>query len=113
MTIVKTSATFKKHFITALTVLGISLIFSFALAKSANRARPAANQPRTGTISVAQNETQKSANNENSTSSEKETGESSSDEKKETGGAKKGPLKDFRPSEQIEAEQAVDFPYDI
>ncbi|MGD8962265.1 MAG: hypothetical protein PVH43_07105 [Desulfobacterales bacterium] len=64
-------------------------------------------------IRLAQKETQNATNDENSTASEKEADQTSSDEKKESGGVKKRPLKDFRPSEQIEAEQAVDFPYDI
>jgi hypothetical protein len=34
-------------------------------------------------------------------------------EEKESSGVTKKPLKDFQPSEKIEAEQAVDFPYDI
>ena len=113
MMIVKTSITFKKRLITAVTMLGIALIFNFALAESTNQEQPVGNQPNSEIISVAQNETQNATNDENSTSSEKEAAESSSDEKKESGGAKKRPLKDFRPSEQIEAEQAVDFPYDI
>ena len=101
----KTSATFGKRLMTAVTLLGISLIFNTALAQSMNQAQPVGSQPNTGITSVAQNETQNADDDENSSSSKKEAAESSSDEKR--------PLKDFRPSEQIEAEQAVDFPYDI
>ncbi len=35
------------------------------------------------------------------------------DENQTSTGGKKKPVKTFRPSERIEAEQAVDFPYDI
>jgi hypothetical protein len=153
--IVKTSSTFNKRLITAVTLLGISLIFNSALAESTttrtaggldltaiggkrqgrevpqslrvkpgakhpvwktqstNQTQPAGNQPNSGMIRLAQKETQNATNDENSTASEKEADQTSSDEKKESGGVKKRPLKDFRPSEQIEAEQAVDFPYDI
>ena len=62
---------------------------------------------------VAQNETQTAPKEETAPSSENSTSESKTQEKKESAGAKEKPLKEFRPSERIEAEQAVDFPYDI
>ena len=65
------------------------------------------------TMIVAQKEVQTGTNDKSAPRSEsKETG-SKSDNKKEPNKAKKKPLKDFKPSERIEAEQAVDFPYDI
>ena len=65
------------------------------------------------TMIVAQNETQTAPSDKEAPMSEsKETG-SKTDNKKESSDAKKKPLKDFKPSERIEAEQAVDFPYDI
>ena len=68
------------------------------------------NPPR---ITVAQNETQTATNEKNASSATSNEPESKADEKKESTGVKKKPLKDFQPSERIEAEQTVDFPYDI
>jgi len=62
---------------------------------------------------VAQNETQTTAGDNNATAPENNKPESETDEKKAPAGADKKPSKDFQPSEKIEAEQAVDFPYDI
>ena len=64
-------------------------------------------------ITIAQNETQKASNEKTASSPTKKESESKADEKKESTSAKEKPLKDFQPSERIEAEQAVDFPYDI
>ena len=113
MIIVKTSATVNQRLISAMALLVILLIFNTARSESTNPAQHAENQRNTETIRVAQNETQDAANDESSTSSEKEADKSSSDEKKAPSGIKERPLKDFKPSEKIEAEQAVDFPYDI
>ena len=65
------------------------------------------------TLSVAQAETQTQNNDEKASPPEDTESKSKSDEAKESGGIKERPLKDFQPSEKIEAEQAVDFPYDI
>ena len=65
------------------------------------------------TVIVAQNESQTAGNETKEPSEAGKQPESKTDEKKKSTGAKKKPLKDFRPSERIEAEQAVDFPYDI
>jgi hypothetical protein len=46
-------------------------------------------------------------------SSESSASEPKTQEKKESAEDQEKLLKDFRPSERIEAEQAVDFPYDI
>ena len=64
-------------------------------------------------VTVAQSENQTTAPQRDSSSSESQPSESQAEEKKETTAPKNRKLKDFRPSEQIEAEQAVDFPYDI
>jgi hypothetical protein len=62
---------------------------------------------------IAQNETQPAADEKNATATEsRETGIKAG-EAQESTAAQKRLLKDFKPSEQIEAEQAVDFPYDI
>ena len=62
---------------------------------------------------VAQNETQMATDEKNAPSTESTEPEIKNDKSQESTAAKKRPLKDFKPSEQIEAEQAVDFPYDI
>jgi hypothetical protein len=113
MMIVKTFAAFKKRLVIAVTLLGIPLTFNFTLAESTPPSQPAGDRSNTAISSFAQNETQNATNDKKAASSEKETVESGSDEKKESGGVKKSPLKDFQPSEKIEADQAVDFPYDI
>ena len=65
------------------------------------------------TLIVAQNETQTATDEKNAPSTESTEPEIKTDKSQESTAAKKRPLKDFKPSEQIEAEQAVDFPYDI
>jgi hypothetical protein len=65
------------------------------------------------TVIVAQNETQTATNDKDESSPEVKEREINTDEKKESAGAEEKPLKDFQPSEKIEADQAVDFPYDI
>jgi hypothetical protein len=62
---------------------------------------------------IAQSTTQAPAAEEPAASTKDQKAESSTAEKKEAENKSKTPRKSFRPSEQIEAEQAVDFPYDI
>ena len=62
---------------------------------------------------IAQNETDTSAGDKETPASENSESKSKTDNKKKSSTAKKQTLKDFKPSERIEAEQAVDFPYDI
>jgi hypothetical protein len=62
---------------------------------------------------VAQNETQTATDEKKPPSPESKEPEIKPREAQESSAAKKKPLKDFKPSEQIEAGQAVDFPYDI
>ncbi len=69
--------------------------------------------PNQDTVIVAQNETQTATGDAKPPSTQNKEPETQTDEKKESTGETKKPLKDFQPSEQIEAEQAVDFPYDI
>jgi cytoskeletal protein RodZ len=74
---------------------------------------PYQNQSIQDSVVVAQNETQTTTPEKTEPSSESNASESQTQKKKTSAEAKKKPLKDFRPSETIEAEQAVDFPYDI
>ncbi|MEJ2729384.1 MAG: hypothetical protein P8185_12895 [Deltaproteobacteria bacterium] len=62
---------------------------------------------------IAQNETQTATDEKNPPSTESKQPEIKTGEEQESTAAQKRPLKDFKPSEQIEADQAVDFPYDI
>jgi hypothetical protein len=74
---------------------------------------PYQEQPIQDSVVVAQNETQTTTQEKTEPSSESNASESQTQKKKTSAEAKQRPLKDFRPSERIEAEQAVDFPYDI
>jgi hypothetical protein len=62
---------------------------------------------------VAQSQTRVSAPETDPSTSESSESESQRPEEKDPAAAKKKPLEDFQPTEKIEADQAVDFPYDI
>ena len=62
---------------------------------------------------VGQSQTPASTPQKNSQASESRDSESRSQEAQNSGAAEKKPLKEFKPTEKIEADQAVDFPYDI
>jgi hypothetical protein len=62
---------------------------------------------------VAQNETQTTSGEKKAPPTESKEPAVKTGETQESTAAQKRPLKDFKPSEQIEADQAVDFPYDI
>lgn len=66
-------------------------------------------------VMVAQGETRPITKEKTAPSSGNSVSESKTREKEESdeAQAQEKPLKEFRPSERIEAEQAVDFPYDI
>jgi hypothetical protein len=102
--VVKTLAGFKGHAIIAVALLGFLVIAKWDVqAEPSNSYR----------VTVAQNETKTATNEKKASSSTSKEPESKTDEKKESTSVKRKPLKDFQPSERIEAEQAVDFPYDI
>jgi len=102
--VVKRLAGFKSLAIIAFAMLGFLVIVKcHGQADASNLYR----------VTVAQNETQTATNEKNASSPASKEPESKADEKKESTSAKEKPLKDFKPSERIEAEQAVDFPYDI
>jgi hypothetical protein len=102
--VVKTLAGFKR-----LTTITFAMLGFLVIAKWDVQAEPL-NPHR---VIVAQNETQTATNEKNATSPASKESETEADEKKESTSVKEKPLKDFQPSERIEAEQAVDFPYDI
>ena len=64
-------------------------------------------------VIIAQSSGETSEPQEKTSPSEGQPSESKTQKKNEPAAPKKKAPKDFRPSEQIEAEQAVDFPYDI
>ena len=82
-------------------------------AHAADQIRFDQNQKAPAAMTFAQSATQTPTPQETETSSESQEPESNIEQKKETAEPKEKPLRNFRPSEQIEAEQAVDFPYDI
>jgi hypothetical protein len=102
--VVETISGFKKLAVLAVALLGFLVVIKWdARADSADSYR----------ATVAQNETQTTNGEKSVTPSVSKESESKTDEEKESTGVGKKPLKDFQPSERIEAEQAVDFPYDI
>lgn len=102
-----------------LAIITIALLGSLAIENWTVRAGtsyqplPVQKQSKQHPVVVAQNETQTTPQEKTVPSSESNASESQTQEKKKSAEAKKKPLKDFQPSERIEAEQAVDFPYDI
>jgi hypothetical protein len=107
-------AVFKKPAIFGVALLGFLVIANQAArAETPHPAQPIWKQPNSNTLFVAQNETPRAGNDKGAPSSESSESESKTDEEKKSNRAEEKPLKDFKPSEKIEAEQAVDFPYDI
>ena len=102
-----------------LAIFVLALLFAMvsanraAQAETLNPAAPVWKWSDAYTMIVAQNETQTAPSDKGAPRSESKEAGSKTDNKKESSDAKKKPLKDFKPSERIEAEQAVDFPYDI
>jgi len=102
--VVKTLAGLKR-----LTVIAFAMLSFLVIAKwdvQADASNPYG-------LIVAQNEAPTATDEKNASSPASKESESEAEEKKESTSAEEKPLKDFQPSERIEAEQAVDFPYDI
>ncbi len=102
-----------------LTTLAITILCFLA---SVNRAVPAGKEywppldqkrPKQPPVVVAQNETRTTTGEKTAPKSEGSASESATRKQKESEEAREKTRKEFRPSERIEAEQAVDFPYDI
>lgn len=64
-------------------------------------------------VIAGQSQTPASSPQTNSQASESRESESQSQQEQNSGTAAKKPLQEFKPTEQIEVDQAVDFPYDI
>lgn len=105
---------FKKLAIIIVVISGFGFIANWALpAGPSIQPPPDQKQSKYHPMVVAQNETRTTTKEKAAPSSESRASESKTQEKKESAEAREKPLKEFRPSERIEAEQAVDFPYDI
>lgn len=104
----------KKFTILAVALLGLALAENWRVCAGAsgNRVPPKEDQ-RLKTMIVAQGPTGVSAPEADSSTSESSEPEPQGQEERDPAAAKKKPLKDFQPTERIEADQAVDFPYDI
>ena len=111
---VKKYTIFKRQVFFVLVLLGFLVIANqTARADTPYQAPPGWKQPNLYRVMVAQNETQTATNDKPAAPPESKEPAPKTDQKKDSGGVKKKPLKDFKPTERIEAEQAVDFPYDI
>lgn len=112
--IFKISTGFKKFIIITVAILGLVLADNRpACAGASNDRAPNEGKQRSNAMIVGQSETRTSAPETNSPTSESSEPESRTQEEQNAAAAKKKPLKDFQPTEKIEADQAVDFPYDI
>jgi hypothetical protein len=114
--IFKISTGFKKFIIITVAILGLGLVLVDnrpAGAGASNDRAPNEGKQRSNAMIVGQSETRTSAPETNSPTSESSEPESRTQEEQNAAAAKKKPLKDFQPTEKIEADQAVDFPYDI
>ena len=112
--IFKISTGFKKLTIISVALLGLVLVDNGPACADASNARlPNEGNQRSNAMIVGQSQTRASAPETNSPTSESSESESQSQEEQNSGAAKEKPLKEFQPTEKIEADQAVDFPYDI
>ncbi len=104
----------KKLAIITVAISGFGFIANWAVpAGPSYQTLPDQKQSKQHRVVVAQSETQTTTKEKTAPSSESSASESKTLEKKESDEAQEKPLKEFRPTERIEAEQAVDFPYDI
>ena len=105
---------FKKLTTIAITVLCFLAGANWAVPAGTEYQQPLVQKrPRQPSVMVAQNETRTTTGEKTAPNSEGSASESKTREQKESKETREKPRKEFRPSERIEAEQAVDFPYDI
>lgn len=100
------------YFIVAIAGMGM-VANAIASADATNTFRAVQKSKTLEAVTIAQSTTQTSEPQEKTSPSEADPAESKAAEKNESPAPTKKPFKKFRPSERIEAEQAVDFPYDI
>jgi hypothetical protein len=94
-----------------LTISGVAILGFVAGINGAVRADSSSGHD--DALIVAQNEAQTATGEKSAPSTESREPETKAGEAQESTATPKKSLKNFKPSEQIEAEQAVDFPYDI
>lgn len=108
------SSRFKRFAIIIFALAGFAVIAKWVVpAAAANLVLSEQKQKAPAAVIVAQSATQTSTDPEAAPLPESQKSDAKTGEKDESAKPKKKALKNFRPSEQIEAEQAVDFPYDI
>jgi hypothetical protein len=112
--IFKLSAGLKKFAVITFVLMGFVLSGHRPVCAGA----PTDHVPNTGkqvpnAVIAGQSQTPASTAPPNSQASEGRESESQNQEGQNSGEAAKKPLKEFKPTEKIEADQAVDFPYDI
>ena len=112
--IFKISTAFKKLIIISVALLGLILIDNWpACAGALNDRVPNEGKQRSNAMIVGQSQVPASTAEKNPRSSESGESESQPQQGQNSAVTEKKPLEDFHPSEKIEADQAVDFPYDI
>ena len=104
----------KKTIMITVALLGLLLVDNApACAEASNERMPNEGSRRQNAVVDGQNQAGASIPETNSRTSEEIESESRPPEEPNSAGPKKKPIKDFQPTEKIEADQAVDFPYDI
>lgn len=112
--IFKTPTGLKKFSLFAAAWMGLVLANSRPVgAGASDYPEPDTAKQRPSAIIVGQSQTGTSTPETDSRPSESAESESRAEEGQNSTAAEKKPLKDFQPTEKIEADQAVDFPYDI
>ena len=110
----KISTGFKKFIVISVTLSGLILIDNRpACAGASNDGVPNERSQHSKVMIVGQSQAPVSTPETNERSSESSESESQPQKGHNSAATEKKPLKDFQPSEKIEADQAVDFPYDI
>ena len=110
----QTSLRFKRFLIITVALAGFGVIAKWVVpAAATHQAMSGQKQKAPAAVIVAQSAPQTSTGQEATPLPESQKSEAKTAEKDESAEPKTKALKNFRPSEQIEAEQAVDFPYDI
>jgi hypothetical protein len=113
--IFKVPTGFKKFAVITAVLMGFVLLDKWPVcgAGASNSAMPDKGKQASHAMIVGQSQTPTSTPATNSQTSESRESESRTQEAADSKAPAKKPLKDFQPTEKIEADQAVDFPYDI
>jgi hypothetical protein len=110
----KLSAGLKKFAVISFVLMGFMLSGHRSVCAGApNNQMPNKGKQVPKALIAEQSQTPTSTPPTNSRTSDSRESESRTQETEAPAATEKKPLKDFQPSEKIEADQAVDFPYDI